>query len=144
MILESGSAWFLHPQLAADTASIGDLPLSRVLIVTDANYPWLILAPRRAGAIEIIDLEQGEQATLMQEIARAAHALKAVTRCDKLNIATLGNVVPQLHVHIIARRRDDAAWPAPVWGHVAPRAYEKDELDRFARAIRRKLELVGG
>ena len=81
--------WSLHPQLAADTHEVGDLPLSRVLIIEDANYPWLILVPRRAGASEIIDLAPAEQAALMGEIARAGAALKEITACDKLNIAAL-------------------------------------------------------
>src|SRR6201999_1340943 len=103
------SAWSLHPQLKEDTIDIGDLPLSRVLVIKDANYPWLLLVPRRAGAVEIIDLEEVEQAQLMTEVSRVARALKEITKCDKLNVAALGNVVPQLHVHIIARRSSDVA-----------------------------------
>jgi diadenosine tetraphosphate (Ap4A) HIT family hydrolase len=113
-------SWELHPQLARDTVNIGDLPLSRVLVIDDANWPWLLLVPRRARVSEIIDLDEVEQAQLWTEIARAGRALKEVTACDKLNIAALGNVVPQLHVHVIARRQGDAAWPKPVWG-AAPR-----------------------
>src|ERR1700727_227128 len=97
-------AWSLHSQLKKDTIDIGDLPLCRVLVIKDANFPWLLLVPRRADVVEIIDLDEVEQAQLMTEISRVARALKEVTRCDKLNIAALGNVVPQLHVHIIARR----------------------------------------
>ena len=115
----SETGWFLHPQLAADTAPVCDLALSLLLVMNDANFPWLILAPRRAGASEIIDLG-GEQALLVDEIALVSRALKDETRCDKLNVATIGNVVPQLHVHIVARRKEDAAWPKPVWG-AAPR-----------------------
>ena len=91
-------------------------PLSRVLVIKDANYPWLLLVPRRPASCEMIDLDEIEQAQLMAEIARVARVLKSVTRCDKLNIAALGNVVPQLHVHVIARRKTDTAWPKPVWG----------------------------
>ena len=106
---------------------IGDLPLARVLAMNDANYPWLILVPRRPGAVEIIDLDGEQQEQLMDEIAMLSHVLKDVTRCDKLNIAAIGNVVAQLHVHIVARRRDDAAWPKPVWGAApAARAYESE------------------
>ena len=86
---ESERQWTLHPQLGRDTINIGDLPLSRVLVVNDANYPWLLLVPRRAGVSEIIDLEEVEQAQLWTEIARAGRALKAMTACDKLNIAAL-------------------------------------------------------
>ena len=108
------SAWSLHSQLTKDTIDIGDLPLCRVLVIKDANYPWLLLVPRREGAVEIIDLSEVEQAQLMTEVSRVARALKEVTKCDKLNIAALGNMVPQLHLHVIARRSSDAAWlPLP-------------------------------
>jgi len=133
--------WELHPQLARDTINIGDLPLSRVLVVNDANYPWLLLVPRRPGVSEIIDLDEVEQAQLWTEIARAGRTLREVTECDKLNIAALGNVVPQLHVHVIARRASDAAWPKPVWGAVPALAHDKAALERFIQTLRRKLWL---
>src|ERR1700761_2476518 len=130
--------WSLHPQLAADTVPICDLALSRLLAMNDANFPWLILVPRRAGASEIIDLG-AEQAVLMDELALVSQALKDETRCDKLNVAAIGNVVPQLHVHIVARRKGDAAWPKPVWGTVPRRDYEADAMARFIGAIRGRL-----
>jgi diadenosine tetraphosphate (Ap4A) HIT family hydrolase len=142
MILAPDTGWSLHPQLAADTAPVGDLPLSRLLVSKDATYPWLILAPRRADISEIIDLLAPERAQLMIEIALASDALKALTGCDKLNIAALGNIVPQLHVHIVARGKGDPAWPAPVWGHGAPRDYAPAELHRFLAAIREKITLT--
>jgi diadenosine tetraphosphate (Ap4A) HIT family hydrolase len=130
------STWSLHPQLDADAVTLGDLPLSRVLLVNDASYPWLLLVPRRANAREIIDLDATDQALLMREIAAASRALKAVTSCDKLNVAAIGNLVAQLHVHIVARRHADAAWPRPVWG-AAPRiAYDAARLDLLIAAIR--------
>lgn len=135
------SAWTLHPQLAKDTTNIGDLPLSRVLAINDANYPWLLLVPRRPLVSEIIDLDEVEQAQLWTEIARAGRALKAIAECDKLNIAALGNVVPQLHVHVIARRRGDAAWPKPVWGAHPPLDHDKAELAQFIQALRKKMWL---
>ena len=135
------STWSLHPRLKEDTIDIGDLPLCRVLVVKDANYPWLLLVPRRAGAVEIIDLEEVEQAQLMTEISRVARALKDITKCHKLNIAALGNAVPQLHVHIIARRTSDAAWPRPVWGVVPPLAHDAEEVQNFISALRRKIWL---
>ena len=135
------SAWSLHPQLAQDTIDIGDLPLCRVLVIKDANYPWLLLVPRRTSAIEIIDLCEIEQAQLTTEICRVARALKDVSRCDKLNIAALGNAVPQLHVHVIARRKNDAAWPRPVWGVVPPLAHDAAEVQHFISALRRKIWL---
>jgi diadenosine tetraphosphate (Ap4A) HIT family hydrolase len=127
--------WSLHPQLAADTVPVCDLALSRLLAMNDANFPWLILVPRRAGASEIIDLG-AEQSLLMDELALVSRALKDETRCDKLNVAAIGNVVPQLHIHIVARRKGDAAWPKPVWGAVPPRAYEADVMERFVAAFR--------
>jgi diadenosine tetraphosphate (Ap4A) HIT family hydrolase len=131
--------WSLHPQLERDTILLGDMALSRVLIIKDANYPWLLLVPRRPGIVEIIDLNEVEQAQLMVEVSRVGRVLKAVTQCDKLNIAALGNAVPQLHVHLIARRKTDAAWPKPVWGAVAPLTHDAAELDRFMDAMRKQL-----
>lgn len=134
--------WTLHPQLARDTVNIGDLPLCRVLVIQDANYPWLLLVPRRADVSEIIDLDEVEQAQLMTETTRVARALREVTQCDKLNIAALGNMVPQLHMHVIARRTTDAAWPRPVWGAVSPVNHDPEELKLFVSAIRKKIWLA--
>jgi diadenosine tetraphosphate (Ap4A) HIT family hydrolase len=131
--------WTLHPQLAADTVIVGDLPLSRVLLMNDANYPWLILVPRNADLVEMIDLNDAEQAQLMREVTLAARALREITAFHKLNIAALGNMVPQLHVHIIARFPHDAAWPKPVWGVMPARAYEREALDNLVQALRRKI-----
>jgi diadenosine tetraphosphate (Ap4A) HIT family hydrolase len=133
--------WALHPQLEHDTESVGDLSLSRLLIHNDANYPWLVLVPRRLGACEIIDLDEREQAQLLSEIARVSRVLKDITACHKLNVAAIGNMVPQLHVHIVARRRDDPAWPKPVWGTVPPRSYDLAERERFIAVLRRKIDL---
>jgi diadenosine tetraphosphate (Ap4A) HIT family hydrolase len=136
------STWSLHPQLARDTVPVGDLALSRVLLANDANYPWLILVPRRTAVSELIDLEESEQVQLCGEIAHTAQALKAVTECEKLNIATLGNQVAQLHIHIIGRRHSDAAWPKPVWGAVPPIAYNRPVRDGFIAALRRRLGIA--
>ena len=135
------SAWSLHPQLAKDTIDIGDLPLSRVLVIKDANYPWLLLVPRREGAVEIIDLDEVAQAQLMTEITRVSRAVKEITKCDKLNVAALGNMVPQLHIHIIARRTGDVAWPRPVWGVAPPMPHDAQEVQQFISAVRRKIWL---
>ena len=131
----SETGWSLHPQLAKDTVTACDLALSRVLAMNDAEFPWLILVPRRTSVSEIIDLGD-EQAILMEELSLISRVLKDETRCDKLNVAAIGNVVPQLHIHIVARRKDDAAWPKPVWGAVPRRAYETDAMERFVAAIR--------
>lgn len=132
-------AFVLHPQLARDTVLLGELVLCRVLIVNDANYPWLMLVPRRADIVEIIDLDEVERAQLMTEIALVGNALKEVTQCDKLNVAALGNVVPQLHVHLIARRKTDVAWPKPVWGAAQAVPVDPVDLDLFVKAMREKL-----
>jgi diadenosine tetraphosphate (Ap4A) HIT family hydrolase len=133
--------WSLHPQLEADTVALGDLPLSRLLVSNDANFPWLLLVPRRPGASEIIDLGDADQAQLAVEIAMVSRALKAVTACEKLNVAAIGNVVPQLHVHVVARRRGDPAWPKPVWGAVAPLPYDATARERFIAHLRRAIPL---
>ncbi|MEJ0074975.1 MAG: HIT family protein [Alphaproteobacteria bacterium] len=133
--------WTLHPQLAADTANLGDLPLSRVLLMNDANYPWLILVPRKRDITEVIDLDESEQTQLMREVTQAARALREVTACHKLNIAALGNAVPQLHVHVIARFRNDAAWPKPVWGVAPAQPYEREALEKFMQPLRKQIWL---
>src|SRR5215207_3331398 len=141
MFPSSTPTWALHPQLERDTVNLGDLPLCRVLVIQDANYPWLLLVPRRPDVVEIIDLDEVEQAQLMTETTRVARALREITKCDKLNIAALGNVVPQLHVHVIARRTSDVAWPRPVWGVMPPLAHDAEEVQNFISALRRKIWL---
>ncbi len=113
----------LHPQLAADTLPVASLPLCDVLLMNDANYPWLILVPRVAGASELLDLDDGDRMQLWREIDIASRALRERFTPDKLNIAALGNMVSQLHVHVIARFRNDAAWPKPVWGAQPAKTY---------------------
>ena len=134
--------FLLDPRLAADSIPVMELPLSAVRLMRDANYPWLILVPRRARLAEIVDLAVAERGELMEEIALASAALRAVAPCDKLNVAALGNMVRQLHVHVIARRTRDPAWPKPVWGAVPPLPYAKDELEHFMQTLRRKLWLA--
>ena len=134
----SETGWSLDPRLAADTAAVCDLALSRLLAMNDADFPWLILVPRRTDARDMIDLG-AEQSLLMDEIAAASRALKAETHCDKLNVAAIGNVVPQLHIHIVARRIGDPLWPKPIWGASAGRRYETATLARFAAAIRARV-----
>ena len=139
--MSDAAIWILDPRLVQDSIPLGDLPLSRVLLMNDANYPWLILVPRRPNLVELIDLDDSGQATLMIEIARAARTLKAITACDKLNVAALGNTVRQLHVHVIARRNDDPDGARPVWGTVAARPYAATERERLAGALRDALDL---
>ena len=141
MVSGTQIGWSLDPQLAADTIPVGDLALSRVLLANDANYPWLILVPRMPGVTEITDLDPNDQVQLLGEIDAAARVLKAVTECEKLNIAALGNMVAQLHVHVIARRHSDAAWPKPVWGAVPPSAYSPAVRDGLIGALRQGLQI---
>ncbi len=133
------SAFSLHPQLAADTVPVGDLALSRVLLANDANYPWLILVPRRPGMTELIDLDDTDRHRLTTETDAAARMLKSITECEKLNVAALGNVVAQLHIHVIGRRHSDKAWPRPVWGAAPATAYDPAVRDGFIAALRNGL-----
>jgi diadenosine tetraphosphate (Ap4A) HIT family hydrolase len=143
MISDPKSAgWALDPQLERDTVEIGDMPLCRALLINDANYPWLLLVPRRLHIVEIADLDPIEQAQLMSEVVQAARSLKAVAGCDKINVAALGNVVAQLHVHVVARSRGDAAWPKPVWGVAPPRPYEGTALRALLAMLRPRLLLT--
>jgi diadenosine tetraphosphate (Ap4A) HIT family hydrolase len=111
------SDFSLDQRLAADTIPIGDLVLSSVLLMDDARFPWFILAPRRAGASEVTDLSDEDAATLMGEIRLATRVMLELAKPDKVNVGALGNVVAQLHVHVVGRFRSDPAWPGPVWGH---------------------------
>ena len=125
----------LHPQLAADTHPLSTLILCELRLLDDANYPWLVLVPRIAGARELIDLDAGQRHLLTDEIDLAARALRTVFQPFKLNVAALGNLVPQLHVHVIARFQDDPAWPAPVWGRVAAQPYSPEALVQRIAAL---------
>lgn len=132
-------AFQLNGRLEADTYALGDFPLCRVLLMDDARYPWLILVPRRANATEIIDLSVSDRALLIEEIAQAEVALHAVARPDKLNVGALGNVVKQLHVHVIARFVSDPAGTGPVWGVGERRPYPPHMvgplLDKLQKAL---------
>ena len=118
----------LHPQLAADSHPLAALDLCDLQLMDDSNYPWLVLVPRVPGARELVDLDPAQRAALMEEIARCEQLLLDVFQPPKLNVAALGNLVPQLHVHVIARFESDPAWPAPVWGRVASRPYPPETL----------------
>lgn len=137
--MPTDAAFALDPRLAADTHRVGDLEFSRLLLMDDARFPWLILVPRRAGLRELLELPRDEQHTLLDEINRCAHVLHALKRPEKLNIAALGNVVAQLHVHVIARYAGDAAWPRPVWGCGERVPYSADALRLNLIALRSAL-----
>lgn len=133
------SNWQLHPQLADDTTPVIELPLCEVRLMDDANHPWLVLVPRVAGITEIIDLDAAQRLQLSEEIDTACRALRTLFKPDKLNVAALGNMVPQLHVHVIARYRSDIAWPRPVWGAGNARPYAPEELIERINALRKAL-----
>ncbi len=134
----------LHPRLAADTIQIGDWPLCRVLLMNDAHYPWVILVPRRAGIREIYELASDDQQALLQESVRLGRTLMQCFGGHKLNVAALGNVVPQLHLHHVVRRVEDAAWPAPVWGRTPAQPYGEEALAQRIGLLCARLELARG
>ena len=129
----------LHPQLAADTHPVAAFELSELRLMDDANYPWLVLVPRLPDAHELIDLDQPQRHLLAEEVDRASRALRDAFHPHKLNVAALGNAVPQLHIHIIARRRSDAAWPRPIWGVMPPLSYDPRDIQELIEALRRKV-----
>ena len=126
----------LDSRLAADTFLVGETPLSQVLLMNDARYPWLILVPRRADIAEPFELSEPDQAQLWRESMRLGQAMKAHFAAGKLNIAALGNQVAQLHVHHIARCHADDAWPGPVWGVGSAVPYQKAALDALMDDLR--------
>ena len=130
----------LHPQLAKDTVLVKNLALCRVLLMKDATYPWLILVPERADIREIHTLSEADQIILMREMTHVSRTVEALFDADKMNVAALGNMVPQLHIHIIARFERDAAWPGPVWGKVPAKPYEPDALDDLVAKTKEALE----
>lgn len=133
------SAFRIDPRLTRDAVTVADLPLSRVLLSDDARFLWLVAVPRRAGLVEMLDLGPDERARLRGEIDMLARAVRSLSPAAKLNIAALGNVVPQLHVHVIARHPGDAAWPGPVWGHGERVPYEADAAHELAARLRAAL-----
>jgi diadenosine tetraphosphate (Ap4A) HIT family hydrolase len=129
----------LHPRLAADTIFVEDWPLSRVLLMNDARYVWLVLVPRRIDAVELHDLTTADRTILMEEIARAGASLKTLAGAAKINTGALGNIVPQLHIHVVARVTGDPAWPDPVWGHSAAEPYAPSQRDLQISRVRGRL-----
>ena len=129
----------LDPQLAADTHQVAALALCELRLMDDTRFAWLVLVPRRAGMVEVSDLAEAEQQQLWREANQAAAALRAVAPCDKLNLGALGNIVRQLHLHVVARTQGDAAWPGPAWGSGAAVPYAPDALAARLAALRRAL-----
>ncbi len=134
----SGSAFALHPNLETTSVFVADLALCQVRLHLDARFPWLVLIPRAAGAREIDDLSVAQRSLLIEEIAQASAAVRTLATAmdhavEKLNVGALGNVTPQLHIHVLGRWREDGLWPDPVWGRGEARAYEPEVL---AEAVR--------
>jgi len=126
----------LDSRLQQDTVLVGDFPLCRLLLMNDAQYPWFILVPRREDVSELFQLDESDQLALWRETTFLAEVLKDSFAADKMNVATLGNMVAQLHMHVIVRRRDDAAWPAPVWGRQPALAYDAQQIERVKERLR--------
>jgi diadenosine tetraphosphate (Ap4A) HIT family hydrolase len=125
----------LHPTLARDTVEVTRLPLCRVLLMKDRRFPWLILAPERESVREIHELLREDRHALVEEIAQASEVLTRLFHPDKLNVGALGNIVPQLHIHLVARTTTDPAWPGPVWGSGPAEAYMERELEEVRGRI---------
>ena len=132
----------LHPQLEKDTLPLAELPLCALRLMNDNQYPWVILIPRRQAIRDITDLEPADLDLLWPELARVEAALKAVTNAEKMNVAALGNMVPQLHVHVIARFRADPAWPKPVWGQHPAVPYPPTAAESLRAALLEKLDIA--
>ena len=132
------TAFVLDPKLQADTIEITTLPLCLVRLMNDRRFPWVILVPARPGVSELIDLDAADRARLIEEIALVSTVMRDLFRPTKLNVRALGNVVAQLHLHVIARFASDAAWPGPAWG-TTPEPYRHDEIDRKLAPLRYRL-----
>lgn len=132
----------LHPQLAADTLVVGDLPICRVLLnKLYSQYPWVILVPKRTGCRDWTDLPEADYLPAMEEIRHVHDTLRALVKPDKMNVAALGNMVPQLHIHIIARTKADPAWPAPTFG-TPQRPYGAEEAEEFLKILQKSLDVT--
>ncbi|MCU9945851.1 HIT family protein [Pseudomonas sp. PDM13] len=126
----------LDQRLQQDCLQVGDFPLCRLLLMNDVHYPWFILVPRREDVSELFQLDADDQLRLWSETTRLAEVLKDSFGADKMNVATLGNVVSQLHMHVIARRREDVAWPAPVWGRHPAQPYRPEQVGEVMAKLR--------
>lgn len=131
----------LDARLAADTLAVGELDLSTLRLMNDRRFPWAILAPRRPGIAELFELARADRAILIEEIAIVSEALSSLAAAHKINVAALGNEVRQLHVHVVARKTDDEAWPAPVWGKGARRPYAAGEAEAIVSSLKNRLGL---
>ena len=133
----------LDSRLVSDSAAIGKLLLCEVRLQNDARFPWLVLVPQCEGITELFELPEADRALAMEEIAKASAALRAVTQCLKINVGALGNIVRQLHIHIVARNEGDAAWPGPVWGVGTRVPYSETEKADLIARLRSALAMRG-
>lgn len=131
----------LHPQLEQDCFFIGDLDLCRLLLMNDRNYPWCILVPRRSNKRDLFELNETDQGQFMFESSLVSRTMMNLFQGEKMNVAALGNMVSQLHVHHIVRFKKDACWPRPVWGEVTPIAYVDEEAESRVADIRKLLSV---
>ncbi|MDG1125507.1 MAG: HIT family protein [Pseudomonadales bacterium] len=131
--------FILHSKLAADTFEVLRLEVGQLLLMNDARYPWLILVPQVSDMRDLHNLSTKQYQAVTQEIAQVSEVLESVTQAHKMNVGALGNMVPQLHIHIIARQTNDAAWPAPVWGVGEAQPYSEDAAKTLIQKIASKL-----
>lgn len=129
----------LHPQLAKDTTTVGDFKLCRLLLANDGNYPWLILVPRLENMTELHQLSHEDQLLYLKESNSVSNFLSTYLKADKINIAALGNMVPQLHIHHVARYKSDVAWPNPIWGFTKAKQREESEIIQLINSLKDNL-----
>jgi diadenosine tetraphosphate (Ap4A) HIT family hydrolase len=138
--MHSRAPFLLHPQLQKDTHYVARLELSQLLVIDDSHYPWFVLVPERADITEWFELDPNDQHLLLKESIALSQALKSCFNPDKINVAAIGNMVPQLHLHHVVRYRDDAVWPAPVWGALPLKRYPQGEWDSMAQRVLKEME----
>jgi diadenosine tetraphosphate (Ap4A) HIT family hydrolase len=137
------SNFSLDPRLAKDSVTVGFLALCEVRLQDDARFPWLVLVPQRKNVSELFELSAADREVAMEEIAQCASALRAITRCLKINVGALGNIVRQLHIHVVARNEGDAAWPGPVWGAGTGVPYDVAAREDLIARLRSALAMHG-
>ena len=130
----------LHYRLQEDTVEIIRIKLSRVLLMNDSSFPWIVLVPEREGVQEVYELNSEDRFVLIEEIAAASEIIRQLYRPDKINIGALGNLVPQLHIHVIGRFRTDRAWPDPAWGSGPARPYQAETLETVCAGIQKAFQ----
>lgn len=130
------SEFILNKQLEADTYLVSELENCSLRLLDDARWPWLVLVPRVEDIEEWHDLSKGQRIMIDDEVARVSSHLKIITKCEKINIAAIGNMVRQLHIHVIARNEGDASWPGPVWGYGTRQPYEVDSANKFIESFK--------